>query len=814
MRHPGPAFVRSLAGAWMVLAFGSAVLRADESALDLTRAVVLAPPGLNGPEAKAVQMLVEEVEARSLAHWTRATTWPEEAGAVVVVGPAEGVRRLLVDRGRAPGDDPGRGPREGYRIGVEGGGAAPVVWVAGNDARGVLFGVGRLLRALRIERRRITLPADFRADSAPRTPLRGHQLGYRPKTNSYDGWDVATWERYIRDLAVFGCNAIELIPPRSDDDADSPHFPRPPLEMMVAMSRLADDYGLDVWIWYPAMDPDYADPRTVEAALKEWGEVFRALPRIDAVFVPGGDPGHTRPKVLFDLLEKQTANLHKHHPGAKMWLSPQSFNQTWLDEFLALLKPEPQWLAGVVHGPQVRISLPALRAAVPSRYPIRDYPDITHSRHCQYPVPDWDVAFALTEGREVSNPRPEQMARIFRLSRPHTIGFITYSEGCHDDVNKFIWSALGWDERADVREILREYGRYFIGPEFEGGMAEGLLDLERNWVGPARTNAGIYATLERFATMEQVASPRVKRNWRFQQALYRAYYDEYIQSRLRRETELEQAARAKLREAETIGSLKAIAEAEAIFDRSRARPGAAHSQPRLFELAEALFQSIHAQLSVRKYKAIAIERGANLDGIDIPLSDAVWLRAQIASVRSIGEEPERLARLDAILHRTDPGPGGFYDDLGDPTNQPHLVHGPGFADDPAYYASSLVGFGFRGNGPAQGMPRAWWTHAETLYDTPLKMRYKGLDPTASYRVRVVYARERRTSTVRLSADDRFEIHGPLDRPLEPIEFPVPADATADGELTLSWSQGSGTGGTGRGCQVAEVWLLKAPQARP
>src|SRR2546422_5839462 len=32
-----------------------------------------------------------------------------------------------------------------------------------------------------------------------------------------DGWSVPVWEQYIRDLAVFGTNAIELIPPRSDD---------------------------------------------------------------------------------------------------------------------------------------------------------------------------------------------------------------------------------------------------------------------------------------------------------------------------------------------------------------------------------------------------------------------------------------------------------------------------------------------------------------------------------------------------------------------------------------------------------------------
>ena len=202
--------------------------------------------------------------------------------------------------------------------------------------------------------------------SAPRYPLRGHQLGYRPKTNSYDAWDVAQWEQYIRDLAVFGNNAIELIPPRSDDAADSPHFPLPPLEMMTRMSQIAADLGLDVWIWYPAMDQDYTNAGTVEHALAEWAEVFKKLPRIDAVFVPGGDPGHTRPGPLMALLEKQTANLKRFHRDAQMWVSPQSFSQTWLDEFVAILRAEPDWLAGVVYGPQVRVSLPELRKAVPA----------------------------------------------------------------------------------------------------------------------------------------------------------------------------------------------------------------------------------------------------------------------------------------------------------------------------------------------------------------------------------------------------------------------------------------------------------------
>src|SRR5204862_1119415 len=118
-----------------------------------------------------------------------------------------------------------------------------------------------------------------------------------------------------------------------------------------------------------AMDKDYSDPKTAEFALKEWGDVFKQLPRIDAVFVPGGDPGHTQPKHLMALLEKQTANLHGWHPKAQMWVSPQSFNQQWLDEFLTILKEQqPAWLSGVVFGPQVRIGFPELRAVVSVYY--------------------------------------------------------------------------------------------------------------------------------------------------------------------------------------------------------------------------------------------------------------------------------------------------------------------------------------------------------------------------------------------------------------------------------------------------------------
>ncbi len=504
------------------------------AALNLGNAVVVPSPNLTGPENKAVAMLIDEIEKRTRIRLSTGDRWPD-AGPAIFVGRQAGlglvVSPLAAPLGASLASSliPAAAGAEGYRVQAIG----DRVLVVGNDARGTLFGVGALLRHLKMDRDVLEAPNDLRLASAPRYPLRGHQLGYRPKTNSYDGWSVPVWEQYMRDLVVFGANAIELIPPRSDDAADSPLFPLPPMSMMIEMSRLADAYGLDVWIWYPAMDADYADAKTVASALEEWGEVFRQLPRVDAVFVPGGDPGHTRPKDLMALLEKETGVLRRYHPKAQMWVSPQSFTREWTDEFLSILKnQQPAWLSGVVFGPQVGMSLPQLRAAVPQRYPIRHYPDITHSRQSQYPVPDWDVAYAVTEGRETINPRPIDEANIFRLLQPYTIGFLTYSEGCNDDVNKMVWSGLGWDPDRSVTDILREYSRYFIGERYAESFAQGLLALERNWRGPLETNAGVETTLQQFQEMERSASPQMLANWRFQQALYRAYYDAYTRTRL------------------------------------------------------------------------------------------------------------------------------------------------------------------------------------------------------------------------------------------------------------------------------------------
>lgn len=779
-----------------------AVTQAAGELVDLSGATIVLPADATARERKAVQVLIEEVQKRTRIRLPQAASWP--AGQpVIAVGR---VGRTSGPRGAAPGGA-APGP-EGYQLAVTRAGGPATAWVLGADERGVLFGVGRLLRELRMSRGSIQAPASLALSETPATTIRGHQLGFRPKTNSYDGWDVATWDQYIRDLAVFGNNAIELIPPRSDDAADSPHFPLPQMEMMVEMSRIADEYGLDVWIWYPALDKDYGDPATVDLALKEWAGVFEKLPRLDAVFVPGGDPGHTQPRHMFALLEKQTASLKKFHPRARMWMSPQGFTGEWMEEFYGLMQQEPAWLSGIVFGPQVRDPLPLLRKKIPAKYLIRRYPDITHSMRSQYAVPFWDIAHALTSAREPINPRPVDQTVIYRAFDGLAAGFITYSEGCNDDVNKIVWSALGWSRDAAPPETLRQYSRYFIGERYTDSFAHALLALERNWRGPLLANSGVETTLQQLQALEREASPQVLLNWRFQQALYRGYYDAYQRRRLLRERALEEEAMTRLREAPAVGSRVALQAAEDALDRSAREPVAADLRRRIGELAEALFQSIRMQLDVDRYRAIAVGRGATLDTVDMPLNDRPWLAARFAEIRSLPDEGARLEAISRIVRWTDPGPGGFYDDLGDSTRQPHLVLADSYERDPQFFEAAAVGFGYR-----PGWKLSWMHHAESFWDAPLRMNYDGLDPTARYRVRIVYAGDVYSSkvTLRLVADESHEVHPWMPKPQEiaPVEFDVPVAATRDGSLTLTWRQQPGSGSAGRGVQVAEVWLLRA-----
>jgi hypothetical protein len=215
------------------------------------------------------------------------------------------------------------------------------------------------------------------------------------------------------------------------------------------------------------------------------------------------------------------------------------------------------------------------------------------------------------------------------------------------------------------------------------------------------------------------------------------------------------------------------------------------------------------QLAVERYHGEAVVRGTNLETLDYPVSDAPWLLKKISETMQEPDRGKQLAAIQALLHRTDPGPGGFYDDLGDVGNRSHLLLGEGAERDPEFRATPLTGFLYPDT-LGDGAPLAWKRWAESLFDAPLKMRYTGLDGQGQYRLRVVYSGDQPQKRMRLVANEQFEIHPFVLRPWPPVpqEFEIPPAATAGGELNLTWTGEQGLGGNGRGCQVSEIWLIR------
>jgi hypothetical protein len=239
--------------------------------------------------------------------------------------------------------------------------------------------------------------------------------------------------------------------------------------------------------------------------------------------------------------------------------------------------------------------------------------------------------------------------------------------------------------------------------------------------------------------------------------------------------------------------------------KAQSEPVAVDYKQKCEALAGSLFEKIGSQTSVKKFGAQSRTRGAFMDGIDEPLNNAAWLRAQFAAVRELKDEPARLAAVEQILNRTNPGPGGFYDNLGAPGSEKRVLNSVPWDQDPGTLRSPRVQFYYEVDRPAdRDIPLAWKKQAETLYDTPLRLAYEDLDPEASYSVRASYSGHTSRS-MRLVANGKYVVSEHIEAGKPVIqEFPIPREATASGKLELVWTCGEGE----RSVEVAEVWIVK------
>lgn len=764
------------------------------SALDLTTATIVVPPeGQPLVSRTAVTVLVEEVERRTRIKLPIATRVPETGPAIVLCS-LRTSDAMTLDLPASLADHTihkAATEAESYTIVT----TDRDVLIDGADPNGILYGVGRLLRNLDWREASLKLVAPLNVVSSPDDSIRGHQLGYRTTANSYDAWTPAMYEQYIRELAIFGVNAIENIP---FQDSDSPLMPVPRKVMNRALGDICEKYGVAYWVWTPT-NVDLTDPQKRAEHLAEHEAFYRDSTHLDAVFFPGGDPGHNHPRDVLSFLEDVSALLTRYHPDTEIWMSLQGFNEERVDYFFDwITEHKPTWFTGAVGGPSSP-PLASMRRRLPEQYRLRDYPDITHTVRSQYPTQWIDPAFAFTSGREGSNPEPVYYSTIFRAVAADTDGFITYSDGMHDDVNKTVWSLLGWDVDYDVREGLIEYCRFHFGNDVAERAADGIYALEQNWHGPLALNGGVESTLALWQSMDQ-EHPELMAHWRWQLCQLKAHYDAYIRARFIHEDKLETDANAVLARAESIGIDAAIDQALRIFAKAGPESPRRDLRQSIERLCDRMFRSIGYQTSVPKYGANSPERGCVLDFVDHPLNNRWWYEDQLAEIRTLTTDAEKLDRLRILYTWENPGPGSFYDDIGNVAQSEHVLRGESLSTDPFMRRHMNPDYMWWEGGRSR-VRQSWISKM----DWPMGLRYDGLDADADYVVRTTgigqcllrVNGERVTPTI-----DGKEVG-------EIKEFPVPKSLYEDGTIVLTFDVPHEPGINWRQMsRLTEFWLIK------
>ena len=775
---------------------------------DFSKAVIFADKNASAVEQKAVVVLAEEIFKRTGFDLKTVYKFPNNAGAVIAVGgnwlPSPPAIALVAGM-QKPGS-------EGYRLAIKNTGKS-LCAVIGADDRGVLYGVGKLLRLMHWSEGKLLLPLETTISDAPQFPIRGHQLAYRPKTNAYDAWSPAIFDQYIRELALFGANTIDILPPGTDDETTNDLMKYDPLEMMVTLSEIIHSYGLETGVWYPNMFAEDIDEKSLAEEDAQRNKVFSRVPYIDHLFIPGGDPGRLFPNMLFAVSQRFITIAKKYHPAVKLWISPQTFcpSEAWSEEFYAELKKEPDWLYGVTFAPWVRDNIDVLRKRTPKRYPIRNYADICHTLRCQYPVPKWDLTLALTLGREFVNPRPNDEKHIHNLYCKYMAGSVCYSEGINDDLNKFVWLDQEWNAKTPVKQTLVEYGRLFIASDATKEIAAGLLLLEDNLRGDFAQNPSVCKAWALWTGLEDRLSGFALNNYRFELHLLRACFDYYQQQRLLYERSLEAQALKTLTGGNAANIDVCIEKARQILGKAQTQKILPELADKINHLADLLFEHIGAQLTVTRHQAAAWDRGAFVECLNIPLNDKRYILTQLDEAEKLKSPVEKAhAVTNNIVHRTDPGEGGFYDDFGSNISWQRLENHDNYKNDPGFFKTPLLSFLMpppHDKDDKLNVPLAWRQNVYTLYQTPLFINYDGLDPDAAYVIRTVYGKYHPLHiTLQAGENGDILIHDEIfvNEPFVTAENPLPKAAYKDGNLRLKLTVRDGE----RGPNVSEIFITR------
>ncbi|HUW31917.1 MAG TPA: hypothetical protein VM223_09920 [Planctomycetota bacterium] len=432
--------------------------------------------------------------------------WAEKAGSLLrrTVGERCGTNAES-DRTIVLAIEPGIGA-EGYRISN---GPNGEVVIAGNDGRGLIYGVGRFLREASYEAGRF-VPGIWRGTSVPVKPVRGIYFASHFH-NWYHDAPVADVCRYVEELALWGCNALcvwfDYHHFSGFDDPAAAAF----VQRLRAILQAAREVGIGPALgilpneayytspmelradWTAGHDGYFvppgghyhlelcpSKPGSVELLLKWRREMYAAFADLGVEYVwlwPYDQGGCTCSKCApwgingFTRLCEPVARLTREMlPSARIIVSTWYFDRFIhgeFDGFAKWLQHKPEWLDYVLVNGHDEKARDFLRTKLPRGIGAVDFPEIS-------------MAGMWPWGGFGANPKPH----TFQQYRDQISGLIAggfpYSEGRYEDLNKVLMLQWYWDPRRPSDDIVREYAAAEFSADAADAVVRAAAIMDRN----------------------------------------------------------------------------------------------------------------------------------------------------------------------------------------------------------------------------------------------------------------------------------------------------------------------------------------------
>jgi len=468
---------------------------------------------------------------------------------VITVGDAP----LTVELAIAPGIGV-----EGFRVEDRPGG----VRIAGNDERGLLYGVGKFLRTSRYDQGGFTAGA-WRGTSVPQKPIRGIYFATHFH-NFYHDAPVEEVQQYVEDLGLWGYNTIAFwYDMHHFDGVDDPKAVafRGRLHAICTTARRI---GLDVVPgvianeaynnspaqlradpsakrggWYDcAVCPSKAGG--MEYILSVLGGEFDWCADLQPRYVwiwpydqGGCGCAQCRPwgsNGFLKAAESVASLARKKLPGTKIILSTWFFDEGEWQGLARVFAAKKPWADYILAEGTTR--------PMPAKLPMVGFPEI--SMHNTFP---WG-GFGAT-------PLTGLVQGQWNRVKATSSGGFPYSEGIYEDLTKVVISQFYWNDQP-AAETVKEYIAFEFSLDVVADVAGVIKTLEQNhhwrwWPGElegvkldlnwfpsrgAKPQADPGAE-EAYAAMQRIdglLTPQAKKSWRWRQLYLRALLDSELKT--------------------------------------------------------------------------------------------------------------------------------------------------------------------------------------------------------------------------------------------------------------------------------------------